>query len=162
MTDLLCVIPFAVFQCIPCRDAITHLTELNKKHGGKVHIISITWETDQKNRSYILRQTVLISFHRNHQVVEDFVSAQGDMMEFTVALDSLPHIHPFILRHVNSRTTYSLHTAMTVILTPCKFPGIPYAFIVVNNVILHQFDPTQPIFETTLAAVVEDVFSKDE
>ncbi len=55
--------------CGPCKESIPHLTELQRKYGGKVRILGVSvWEPREKD-------------------VEAFVREWGDKMAYTVALD---------------------------------------------------------------------------
>lgn len=63
------VVEFWATWCGPCRVSIPHLTELQKKYAGKnVTIIGVSAEDEEK-------------------VVADFVSKQGDKMDYVVAWD---------------------------------------------------------------------------
>jgi thiol-disulfide isomerase/thioredoxin len=60
------VVEFWATWCGPCRKSIPHLTELQKKHGDKVHIIGLSDETPDK--------------------VKPFVAEMGAQMDYRVGL----------------------------------------------------------------------------
>ncbi|NUL81721.1 MAG: redoxin family protein [Armatimonadetes bacterium] len=70
------VVEFWATWCGPCRTSIPHITELAKKHKGKVEVIGVSiWETrDPKDTSY-------------YATVTDFVAQMGDKMGYTVGVD---------------------------------------------------------------------------
>ena len=76
--DQVYVVEFSGTWCPPCRKAIPHLTELTKAYQGKVKIISVYLENNDKDNpadlGYINR-------------VETLMKAMGNRMDFTIAVD---------------------------------------------------------------------------
>lgn len=66
------VVEFWATWCPPCKESIPHLTELQKKHKGKLTIIGISGQD---------------SNGENLAEVRQFVKNMGDKMDYTVAFD---------------------------------------------------------------------------
>jgi thiol-disulfide isomerase/thioredoxin len=65
------VIEFWATWCVPCKDSIPHLTELQKKYAEKVRILGVSiWEPRE-------------------EAVEPFVREWGEKMDYTVAIDKV-------------------------------------------------------------------------
>jgi thiol-disulfide isomerase/thioredoxin len=63
------VIEFWATWCVPCKESIPHLTELQKKYGEKVRILGVSvWEPRE-------------------DAVEPFVKEWGQKMDYWVAMD---------------------------------------------------------------------------
>lgn len=77
-TDKVYVVEFWATWCGPCIQTIPHLTELAKKHQGKVDFIGVDVYEDPtaEDTSYF-------------KTVEDFVAKMGDKMDYNVGIDGL-------------------------------------------------------------------------
>jgi thiol-disulfide isomerase/thioredoxin len=107
------VIEFWATWCIPCKESIPQLTELQKKHGEKVRILGISiWEPRE-------------------EAVEPFVREWGERMNFSVAIDKVEGLSSTeeAQRQRESVKKGKMSKAYMVD-SGWDFVGIPAAFIV--------------------------------
>lgn len=99
------VVDFWATWCGPCKAAIPHLTKLQQEHPGTVEVVGVSISERQSSaddESYIER-------------VQQFVDAQGDRMEYRVAVDTKEK---------------AMHTAW---FKPAGTGGIPTAYVIDQN-----------------------------
>jgi thiol-disulfide isomerase/thioredoxin len=107
------VIEFWATWCVPCKESIPHLTELQKKHGEKVRILGISiWEPRE-------------------EAVEPFVREWGERMNYSVAIDKVERLSSTeeAQRQRESVNKGKMSKAYMVD-SGWDFVGIPAAFIV--------------------------------
>ncbi len=119
------VVEFWATWCPPCRESIPHLTELQKKYGDKVVFVGIS---DEKK-----------------DVVEKFVTKQGDKMDYVVAIDKNDGTSKGYMREFGQN-------------------GIPHAFIVDKHGKIvwhdHPMSDLHKVIDLVLADKFDDAAAK--
>lgn len=116
------VVEFWATWCPPCRESIPHLTELQKKYGDKVVFVGIS---DEKK-----------------DVVEKFVTKQGDKMDYVVAIDKKDGTSKGYMREFGQN-------------------GIPHAFIVDKKGKIVWHDHPMSDLHEVIDLVLADKFDAD-
>ncbi|WP_262245727.1 TlpA family protein disulfide reductase [Parapedobacter soli] len=76
--NMLYLVEFTHLACKPCREAIPHLTDLQKKYAGYLEVVSIYTYYPRDKRTEAAYRSAILTLKEN----------MGDRMEYTIALDT--------------------------------------------------------------------------